>query len=115
MIDPDKPPGDAALLDVEVARLALIRGETPDCGGLDRHDANYTGGRSSADYYILAYTAFCRAVTRAPDSGARAQLAHAIDWLDQHMPDDDQRVLGLRALSARYFPSRLTQLERTCP
>ena len=104
MIDPDNPPGDTALLDVEVARLALIRGETPDCSGLDRHDATYTGGRSSADYYILAYTAFCRAVTRATDSDARVQLANAIDWLDQRMPDDDQRVVGLRALSTRYFP-----------
>jgi len=102
-IDPVNPPGDAALLDVELARLALIRGTPPDCSGLQRYAATFTGGRSSTDYYILAYTDFCRAVTTPGDARARAQLAHSIDWLAQHMPGEDQRVVGLRALSARYF------------
>ena len=106
MIDPKNPPGDAVLLDVEVARLELMRGAPPDCSGLERHDANYTGERSSSDYYVLAYTAFCRAVTLAPNPGAREQLARAIDWLDQRMPDDDQRVVHLRELVARYFPTQ---------
>ncbi len=104
LIDPASPPSDAVIIDTESVRLALLRGTMPDCAGLERHDANYRGQRSSADYYILAYTEFCRAVTQPEDTGPRVQLERWIDWLDQRMPDDDQRVVHLRALSARYFP-----------
>ncbi len=104
MIDPPNPPSDAAIIHTESVRLALLRGTTPDCTGLERHDANYRGERSSSDYYILAYTEFCRTVTQPEDTGPRVQLERWIDWLDQRMPDDDQRVVHLRALSTRYFP-----------
>ncbi len=108
MIDPANPPGDAVFLDVEATRLALLRGQTPDCSGLERHDREYYadgGTQSSSDIYILAYTEFCRAVTLAPDNlKPRQQLTHWIEWLDQRMPAEDQRVVHLRELSARYFP-----------
>jgi len=109
LIDPADPPGDAVYVDVEATRLALMRGQTPDCSGLERHDREYyaSGGtQSSTDIYVLAYTEFCRAVTLAPDNHkAREQLAHWIAWLAQRMPPDDRRVAHLRELATRYFPA----------
>jgi len=52
------------------------------------------------DYYILAYTEFCRAVTAPGGARAREQVAHRIDWLAQQMPGEDQRVVGLRSVLA---------------